>query len=336
VTTHDANLESEILESGLIAIQHRAPREVWALAAEAMARTTAAQFPTQETVLSHPETYQEMCEEGVSLFPERVPSNEVAEVRKYFSERVCYDGHVYAARSNATPRLPAEVQDWAYGCYMPKDILAAPLLLKLALSDQLVSIASKFLDCLPAIYSINTWWSFVRETPGITHELHRDVDDFRFLPFFIFWTDVSPGYGEMYFVRKSNSIVGLDSIFTFWDRANYWIHNRRKFDARDFFSVEHGDGHKIAAWYSLVFKNHISVVTGPAGTVIATDTSALHRGEPPRLGPRLCSWIRFGLFRNDAYHNTRAPLVRARDLDHLEIVWDDRKRHLCRFLIDFS
>src|SRR5688572_28190452 len=66
------------------------------------------------------------------------------------------------------------------------------------------ALASAYLGCLPALYSINTFWTFPVGRPGLSHEFHRDEDDYRFMVVFIYWTPVEPGEGEFYFIEGTH------------------------------------------------------------------------------------------------------------------------------------
>ena len=71
-----------------------------------------------------------------------------------------------------------------------------------------------------------------------------------------------------------------------------------------------------------------------ATAVIAADTFALHRGTPPRSRPRLVTWIRYGLYENDAYKTDGTRPLPSSILGG-RVPGDALTRHVSRLVLDW-
>ena len=67
-------------------------------------------------------------------------------------------------------------------------------ILKLCLNKRVISIAEKYLETFPILYSVNTFRTLPKKT-AFTHGFHRDVENLKMLVFFVFWTDTNKNDG---------------------------------------------------------------------------------------------------------------------------------------------
>ena len=116
------------------------------------------------------------------------------------------------------------------------------------------------LGCKPTISNLSIWWSLVADgTAQEAENFHRDVDDWRFVKFFLYLSDVDADAGPHHFVRGSH-------------RRARFLKKRRLTDAE----------------VRGVFGDKDMLVTqGRTGDAFLEDTFGIHKGQPPKLRNRL-------------------------------------------------
>ncbi len=163
-------------------------------------------------------------------------------------------------------------------------------------ADQtLMLLAERYLEAPPINDLVAMWWSAPADAAtrsGAAQLYHFDMDRLRFIKFFVYLTDVGPDNGPHVVVRGSP--------------------NTRP---RAFYSDRRFSDEEVAAAFPA---EDLKELTAPAGTVLAVDTSALHKGKPLESGHRLILQIEytnslFGQSYNRLSVATRAegPLARA-------------------------
>lgn len=153
--------------------------------------------------------------------------------------------------------------------YAAKDIIKCPDVLAIANHDDLLVAATQYLGCRPTISNISIWWSLPADGSAQEAEnYHRDVDDWRFVKFFLYLTDVDGDSGPHHFVRGSH-------------RATRFLRIRRYRD------------HEIMNFFP---RENQLCIHGRAGDAFLEDTFGLHKGEPPRLKPRLLLQVQYSIF----------------------------------------
>ena len=210
------------------------------------------------------------------------------------------------------------------------------------IKDSLLQISKNksigaYLKCKPKLYSCNTFWTFKKDEKLLTHSWHRDLDDFKFLSVFIFWTKTDEDYGYIKFVEGSHNHSRHEKLLNSCKKD--WINksfdntytNFPSCELRDKFyrlnkGVPNGYGHNKL--YEKIFQDNIVKLCGPPGSYIICDTFGLHSGSPV-LRPRLVTWFRFGLYENLAWHYDKNA-VSHKHLDLIENYSADIKD------IDFS
>ena len=147
-------------------------------------------------------------------------------------------------------------------------MLQQPDIVALTHHPLLLDVATAYLGCRPTISSMSVWWSL----PGggaaqEAENYHRDVDDWRFVKFFLYLTDVDAECGPHRFVRGSH-------------RSSRFLLIRRIDDA------------EVARAFPAA--DHLEM-TGRAGDAFLEDTFGLHKGQPARKGRRLVLQIQYSV-----------------------------------------
>lgn len=157
--------------------------------------------------------------------------------------------------------------------------------------DPLINlIALSYLGSEPKFLGANLWWTF----PGQHSEeskrehaqfFHRDVDDFKFIKFFFYLTDVSPGEGGHWVVKGSHL------------RHPYIM-------PKDWFVIRRFEDREIAEFYP---PESINEITGTTGRGFAEDTLCVHKAGSPALKPRLALQLQYGLYRYEKPYDEIDP-----------------------------
>jgi hypothetical protein len=147
-------------------------------------------------------------------------------------------------------------------------------------SDPLLNwIALKYLGSVPVFLGCNLWWTYP-VTPNLAdqikhaHFFHRDIDDFRFIKFFFYMSDVASGDGAHWLVAGSHA------------KAPH-------IQFKDYFLTRRFSDSEIAGFYG---RPKMIEVVGQKGTGLAEDTLCLHKGATPSKMPRLILQLQFALF----------------------------------------
>ncbi|NDI84633.1 phytanoyl-CoA dioxygenase family protein [Undibacterium crateris] len=152
--------------------------------------------------------------------------------------------------------------------YFTKDIVSSVDVIALANNPQILDIAGKYLGCKPTISNISIWWSIPADGSAQEAEnYHRDVDDFKFVKFFVYLSDVDAGNGPHCFVKGSH-------------RDQRFLKIRRILDDEVYSSFPH---------------ENILSLSGKTGDAFLEDTFGLHKGQPPRNGRRLLLQVEYSV-----------------------------------------
>lgn len=141
-------------------------------------------------------------------------------------------------------------------------------------------IALNYLGVKPEFLGCNLWWTFpVEPNPNLqkkhAHFFHRDIDDFKFLKFFFYITEVTKDDGAHWVVKGSHQIAPI-------------------FKLKDYFLTRRYTDEEVANFYG---EDNLIEVVGAAGDGFAEDTLCVHKGATPKKNPRLLLQLQFGLFR---------------------------------------
>jgi hypothetical protein len=138
-------------------------------------------------------------------------------------------------------------------------------------------IAARYLGTMPRLIGVNLWWSYpvvssAEERNDAAQMFHYDLDDFKFIKFFFYLTNVDEHSGPHVVIKGT--------------------HRRKTFTSTlDRLKVRRYTDQEIAAIYP---KDRILPIVGPAGTGFAEDTLAIHKGRSP-ANPRLTFHVQFAL-----------------------------------------
>jgi hypothetical protein len=262
------------------AVTHRLARR---FVARAIATGINLRHPTERGEASLSPALDGLRRDSCVRLADRIYSTEIAALRAYLEDKdvVARDGRRFAAE-----RPPPDVSMAAYP--LATVLGHAPLLDWINRPDLLAFIAS-YLGCKPTISSIGIRWSFPCRRDGAdVQRFHRDPDDWRFLKFFVYLTDVDDMSGPHAFVRGTHRTSG-------------------RLRAQGYAAAE------IERDYG---KDRIETITGPRGTSFVADTYGIHRGTPPQLRSRLILQVQYSLLPIYAFvYRPQAPAAGLRGLD---------------------
>lgn len=149
-----------------------------------------------------------------------------------------------------------------------EDVLLAPHLLPLANRPDVLGLIEEHLGCKPTITSLSAWWSFSTQVgPQHAELFHRDIDDWRFIKFFIYLTDVGPEQGPHVYIKNSTNSL------KFWHAERY---------SDEEVIAEFGEANRLE-------------LSAPAGSAFLENTTGLHKGTPVKSGVRLLFQVVYGL-----------------------------------------
>lgn len=157
--------------------------------------------------------------------------------------------------------------------------LNCPAINKIALDPVINWIALNYIGCVPRYLGANLWWTYptiAERSERLKHAqfFHRDIDDFKFLKFFFYLTDVEAGDGGHWIVIDSHR-------------------NPPHVRLKDRFVTRRFEDEEINNYYD---NSNLIEVIGQAGTGFSEDTLCVHKAATPARNPRLILQLQFGLF----------------------------------------
>ncbi|HWE73290.1 MAG TPA: hypothetical protein VG328_09030 [Stellaceae bacterium] len=256
-------------------------------------------------------------------------------IREHLESLPLYGGRggdqYYFTESDLRP-LAAVQSDASMGQYTPEQLLATPHLVDFLNDPAIVDFVQLALGCVPTLYSVRAWWSFVADTPtGLNQQyFHRDTDDWRFVTLFLYLTDVDKESGPHQLIGGTQTLGGMQRLI---ELARARGVNDIPIDAEESFSQFFGVD--FSANCERLFSDSVMNIEGTAGTMFLANTLALHRGLLPAKKPRLILWARYGLGPNSnnvALEN--GPVRRSSVVTQLPDTL--RNRYVNRLLFDFD
>ncbi|HYD74809.1 hypothetical protein [Ramlibacter sp.] len=244
--------------------------------------------------LPDPDQFLRELEAGGLALGLRLPPQVVEAIERFAQEAECHADRVETQGFTAARREQAQAQ-----ASLGKPILLAqffnaatrcPVIGQVSQDPLLHWLAARHLGSVPRMVGVNLWWTFPvqaleEDRDRHAHLFHRDVDDFRFLKFFFYVTDVEPGDGAHVCVVGSQARPPARS----W--ADRWVLRR--------YTDE-----EVTATYPPAA---VTEICGPAGTGFAENTLCIHKGRTPTRAPRLLLQVQFALFDYGVLHDRRAP-----------------------------
>lgn len=150
-----------------------------------------------------------LLRDGIVVIPDFMSPDYVERINAYFETKKMFQSHIprHSKDLNFVDIDGARKARLNHASYDPGAMLAEDLFLPIFLSEIVHCIASLYLKCAPTFYSINAFRSFATRmaAPGVT-TLHRDYDDYKFIAFFVYLTDVTEVTGAFSYVPGSQEI----------------------------------------------------------------------------------------------------------------------------------
>jgi hypothetical protein len=234
------------------------------------------------------EVVNQLKSEGVVLGI-NLPQHVVKEIVKFAESTVCYGnrkpelGFYYHQKEQAQ----AQSQKKFVVANYFNTALHCPAINKLQSDPVLLAIAAKYLQQKPVHQGSLLWWSFpgertYQQLSSNGQLFHYDLDDYRFLKFFFYLTDVDEESGPHLCVRGS--------------------HNRKKLSHLIFRKRETDED--IIKYYGL---ESLVTVYGKAGFGFVEDGFCFHKGVPPTHKNRLILQIEFATTDYGMQNDIREP-----------------------------
>jgi hypothetical protein len=206
----------------------------------------------------------QLRESGIFMMPQFVDEKAVENIKRHCEGQLVHERYG-EKRSFGLDSVPEGVH---VGHYNADQFLDCDEVISIINNPLLLGVATDYLGCVPTISALTLWWSFpTGGKPKEAENYHRDVDDWKFVKFFVYLTDVDSESGPHKFVRRSN-------------KSWKFLLNRRFTDKE----VE-----------SQFAKDDCLTITGKAGDAFFEDTFGLHKGQPPASHRRLVLQLEYSI-----------------------------------------
>lgn len=256
---------------GLASIHPSIPRNVAGLRSRVVGRgagIASSSADDADSLFSREEMQrcvESLNENGVYAFRERLPQSLVAGLQNSLRTLPAYlrteDGSEVLFRPGIDESGLFDIRE--------KDLMSRHIIQEYATNPTWLRIAEKYFDAPPVHDETVAWWSFPQpaEFASLNAQMfHSDRRRLSFVKFFTYLTAVTARNGPHVVVPRS--------------------HRKRRFRLRP--DRRYDDAEVIAGC-----KDAPLEVLGEAGTVIAVDTQALHKGKMIEEGNRLILEIQF-------------------------------------------
>lgn len=217
---------------------------------------------------------QSLVKDGIYLgltLPPDLLKDIIAYAKQYpcYGDRKSYFGFHYTRKQQAQRWYNKQ---FVTGYYF-NNIENCPAIAQLTRDPMLLSIAANYLGTNPVLINTQLWWSFATEAPlharrKAAQLFHYDLDDYRFIKFFFYLTNVDVLTGAHACVKGT--------------------HRRKKF-AHEWGKKRYRDAEIVEA-YGI---ENLVTVCGNAGFGFVEDTLCFHKGMPPIQHDRLMLQIEF-------------------------------------------
>ena len=229
----------------------------------------------------------------------KLPESIFQEILQFANSTDCYGngehhfGFSYIEKEKAEAKCD---KTFRRGDYFNSNLLC-PAIKKLAKDPKLLEIATKYLGGAPVHTGSRLWWLFSlkeqdqylllekmrflslqESTREGAYFFHYDLDDYQFLKFFFYLTDVDVHSGAHVCVRGSHKKKKLAHLLSFFRRSS---------------------DEEIAGYYGA---ENVVPICGEAGFGFAEDTFCFHKAMIPTRKDRLMLQIQFAL-KNYGNHN---------------------------------
>jgi ectoine hydroxylase-related dioxygenase (phytanoyl-CoA dioxygenase family) len=147
----------------------------------------------------------DLRENGYSVVENFLSEDEVEKIKNYLNDIKGYNFHIPNRAFNKIPQKYDENLNWNSCAYKTNQLMHNAQILNLITRPDVIATIQEYLGCLPTITSVSSWWSKYTGETFHTQNLHRDYDDFKFLAFFIYLSDVNEDNGpHIYYANTHN------------------------------------------------------------------------------------------------------------------------------------
>jgi hypothetical protein len=208
---------------------------------------------------------QDIRQDGIAFLPGFVAPDTIARIKAHLQGASLRERFPPCRTNFTIENVPTNVH---VAEYSTEHVVRSPDVLALANHPRLVDAAGRYLGCKPTISNIGIWWSLPADgTAQEAENYHRDVDDWRFVKFFLYLTDVDEAAGPHCFVRGSH-------------RSTRFLRIRR---------IKDEEVTKIFPKGAQL--HHV----GKSGYAFMEETYCLHKGQPPIGGRRLLLQVEYSV-----------------------------------------
>lgn len=208
-----------------------------------------------------------------------LPQDIIQEILNYAYSAPCYAERNSGAKFYYREKEKAEAsfgREVRLGSYFNAE--GCSIVRKLEKDPGLLAIAAKFLEAPPVYIATELWWSFpvtgtLFEQLKAAQVFHYDLDDYRFIKFFFYLTDVDDCSGPHTLLRGS--------------------HKNKKF-SHQLLGVRCAskDDKEIVEYYG---SEKLVTICGSAGLGFAEDSTCFHKGTSPSGKERLLLQIEYAI-----------------------------------------
>lgn len=221
--------------------------------------------------------------EGVVKLNGVLNKSQCADILAYMADKPFHDRDSTASFTLAEQRP----RDMAFGIHAQKDVIDCPHIMEFVSSPEIIDLAGVYLGCVPTLSCLGVQWSFPTESPQVAQKFHRDCEDWKYIRFIVYLTDVDEHSGPHVYIKGSH----LDRLPL---RLRFYSHD------------------EIVQTYGA---ERVVKVLGRAGTCVVADTAGIHKGELPSESPRLIltmtySILPIGFMQYRAISSRHAPHIR--------------------------
>ena len=203
--------------------------------------------------------------DGYLIFPKLLSAHDVEEI-KNFAFATPGIGHDLNERISISPDNIPEGQA-RYHWWMD-ELARVPAIQRLITHGPYCAIAQEYLGCRPGLAHISLFLDRPFTGKYEAYAYHYDNEGPGFLKFFFFLTDVAVGTGAHYFMAGSQPHTKPEPV------ARAALYEEEQL-------------------YNQYGRDKEVIVRGPAGTILAEDTSGFHRGSKIERGYRLMMQFEF-------------------------------------------
>ncbi len=213
-------------------------------------------------------------QDGIA-FGLRLPASALAEVTAWAVATPCY-GNIqkhwgYRPEDRAAAEEKAGSR-FTVGHYF--NTSTCPAIQRLVDDPLLAELARSYVGPRAKYISTHMWWSYANDVSdadrnAYAQQFHFDLDDYRFMKFFFYLSDVDLDAGPHTYMRGTHTAKKMKDLFPMRRFTDREVHDQ---------------------WG----KDREVKVTGPPGTGFIVDTFGIHKGTPPRTADRLVVELEWG------------------------------------------